>query len=141
MLLAVALCPAAAAASTLENPQPWSFQSGIGVISGWACPATSIGVSIDGATPLNVPYGSARPDTSGVCTTPTSGFGAPLNFNRLGAGLHTAQLSVNGVAQASPISFRVTIPAGEFATGLNRTQSLANFPFAGQSTTLLWQQA
>ena len=36
------LVPAVAQAATLENPQPGSSQSGIGVISGWVCSANQI---------------------------------------------------------------------------------------------------
>ena len=32
----------------LENPQPGSFQSGIGVISGWVCDAQRIDIEFDG---------------------------------------------------------------------------------------------
>ena len=32
----------------LENPRPSSFQSGIGVISGWVCEADEVAIEIDG---------------------------------------------------------------------------------------------
>jgi hypothetical protein len=36
----------------LENPQPDSFQSGIGVISGFVCTATLIEIGFDGTATL-----------------------------------------------------------------------------------------
>ena len=61
------------AQATLENPQPGSFQSGIGVISGWACEAQTIEISFDGG-----PLGKTRKacvetriTALGCCTTGT----------------------------------------------------------------------
>ena len=44
------MAPAAAATSNLENPQPASRQSGIGVVSGWHCTASKIEIEVDGGT-------------------------------------------------------------------------------------------
>ena len=79
-------------AASLENPQPGSFQSGIGLLSGWSCQGPNIGIAIDGNTALKAPYGSARADTASVCgaANTSTGFGLLLNFNTLGAGLHSA---------------------------------------------------
>src|SRR5437762_8766248 len=49
--------------SALEIPQPGSYQSGIGLLSGWSCRGPT-GISIDGQAPLNVPYGAARTDVA-----------------------------------------------------------------------------
>ena len=46
--------------AALENPQPGSYQSGIGLISGWSCQGPSITVSIDGQAPLAMSYGTPR---------------------------------------------------------------------------------
>ena len=35
------------AQATLENPAPNSFQSGLGVVSGWACTANQIEIEFD----------------------------------------------------------------------------------------------
>ena len=93
--------------------------------------------------PLSVPYGSARADTASVCgaANTNTGFGLLINFNTLGAGTHSAQLSVNGVAQGSPIPFIVTVPAGEFLTGALKQVPVSDFPVAGTTTTLTWQQS
>ena len=56
------------AQATLENPQPGSFQGGIGLISGWACTANRIDIEIDGSITLQAAYGTARSDTSATCS-------------------------------------------------------------------------
>ncbi|CAG1012281.1 Hydrazine synthase subunit beta [Burkholderiales bacterium] len=129
-------------AAALENPQPGSFQSGIGLISGWAC-AGPIGVSFDGGPPMMVPQGSPRGDTLGECgiLSQQAGFGLLTNFNLLGAGVHSAQLWLNGSALGNPVSFTVTRPAGEFLSGASKETVVSDFPTPGKSTTLIWQEA
>lgn len=137
------LSPPPAVTSLLENPQPGSFQSGIGLLSGWSCLGPSISVSVDGKAPLTVPYGSARADTAGVCggNNINTGFGLLINFNTLGAGSHTAHLIVNGQAVGTETQFTVTVPNGEFITGVNKEVSVSDFPTPGKTTSLIWQQA
>ena len=129
-------------AAALENPQPASFQSGIGLISGWAC-AGPIAVSVDGAAPIAVPQGSPRGDTLGECGTLSgaAGFGLLTNFNLLGSGTHSAQLFLNGTPLGNPLSFTVTRPAGEFLRGASKETVVNDFPVPGKSTTLIWQEA
>jgi hypothetical protein len=128
---------------SLENPQPASYQSGIGLVSGWSCNQEFIGVSFDGLARINVPYGSGRADTASVCgpLNTNTGFGLLTNFNILGSGSHTAQLYVNGQSFGSPVSFHVTAPAGEFLTGVSKTTTVGDFPSSGRSTNLVWQQS
>ena len=138
--LATVFGASAFAQSSLENPQPSSFQSGIGLISGWSC-VSGVQVLIDGG-PLAVAYGTPRADVASTCGgNPNVGFGLLLNYNTLGGGTHTAQLKVGGVAVGSPISFTVTVPNGEFPLGLSGTVTISGFPSAGKSTTLQWQQS
>lgn len=127
----------------LENPQPGSFQSGIGLISGWSCEGSTITVAIDGATQRGVPYGSSRGDTTSICGASNSntGFGLLFNYNGLGSGTHTAQVFVNGQARGNPVTFTVTAPAGEFLSGFSREITVPNFPTAGRTATLIWQEA
>ena len=51
----------AQAQAFLENPQPGSFQSGIGVISGWVCDAQRIDIELDGVR-TQAAYGTNRGD-------------------------------------------------------------------------------
>ncbi|HEY7902624.1 MAG TPA: hypothetical protein VIH36_04170 [Casimicrobiaceae bacterium] len=135
--------PASAeSASLLENPAAGSFQSGVGLVSGWSCtPGVSVGV--DGGTPVSIPYGSSRGDTAGACGAgnTNTGFGFLLNYNLLGAGAHSAQLFVNGQPQGSPSPFTVTVPAGEFLSGVTKQVTVTDFPVAGKTTVLIWQQS
>jgi hypothetical protein len=127
-------------AAVLENPAQGSYQSGIGVISGWAC-SGQVGVTIDGM-PLSVPSGSVRADTAIACGGGTNnGFGLLVNFNDFGPGSHTAQLIVNGAPSGDPSTFTVTVPQGEFITGVSKTVTVTDFPASGQTTTLVWQQS
>jgi hypothetical protein len=129
--------------ASLENPQPSSFQSGIGLLSGWSCQGPNIGISIDGKPMLQAPYGSGRADTASVCgaTNISTGFGLLFNFNTLGAGLHSAQLNVNGVTLGTPTQFTVSVPAGEFLTGASKQITVQDFPVIGKATVLIWQQS
>ena len=121
-------------AAALENPQPGSFQSGIGLISGWAC-AGPVAISFDGAAPVTVPQGSPRGDTLSECGTlsKVAGFGLLTNFNLLGAGSHSAQLWLNGAPLGGPASFTVTRPAGEFLTGASKETVVSDFPTPGRT--------
>lgn len=131
------------AVASLENPQPASYQSGIGLLSGWSCEGPSIALSIDGGASLGVPYGSSRADTASLCGAgnTNTGFGLLFNFNTLGTGSHTVQLFVSGQAQGGAVTFNVVVPGGEFLSGVERQVAVADFPFAGKTTGLLWQQA
>ena len=50
----------------LENPGALSFQSGIGVLSGWVCAADAVEIELNGV-PQEAAYGTERLDTAGVC--------------------------------------------------------------------------
>ncbi len=55
------------AQATLENPAPGSFQSSIGLVSGWKCTAGTLTFTIDNGPPAQLVYGSSRLDTQSVC--------------------------------------------------------------------------
>jgi hypothetical protein len=126
--------------ASLENPASGSYQSGIGLISGWSCQGPTT-VTVDGVS-IAAPYGGPRADTAGNCGgSSNNGFGLLVNYNNFGAGTHTAQLYVNGVARGSPSFFTVTVPSGEYMTGLSKSVTVPNFPSAGRTTTLIWQES
>ena len=59
----------------LENPGVNSFQSGIGVLSGWVCAAETVEIEI-GDLPVQVAgYGTERLDTAGCVATRTTALG------------------------------------------------------------------
>ena len=59
-LLSIVCVRPAWAQATLENPKPDSYQSGLGIISGWVCEASRIQVRFNGGPPVNAAYGTDR---------------------------------------------------------------------------------
>ena len=129
----------------LENPQPGSFQSGIGVISGWVCEADQVVIEFErpGGTVRREPasYGTSRTDTEDICEYPDSGFGLLWNWNKLGPGKHTVRAMVDGVVLAEHTLIVTTLGLGEFPRGLRGDYELEDFPNMGDTTRLLWQEA
>ena len=132
-----------ASQARLGNPQPHSFQSGIGVISGWACHAEEIVIELNG-DPQQAAYGTPRADTRAACGDTNNGFGLLVNWNNLGAGTHTVRALIDDVEFANT-TVRVTTlapgEAGKFLSGLSGTVVVPNFPRPGEDTTLRWEQA
>ena len=139
LLLSIVVSPVYAR-QTLENPQPDSFQSGVGVISGWACNARRIEISFNGGARLRAGTGTLREDTRGVCGDTNNGFGLLYNWNRLGDGVHTVTAYADGVEFAS-VQVIVTTLGEEFLRGASGTFPLTDFPTPGSRRTLRWQQA
>jgi hypothetical protein len=52
----------------LEDPQPGSFQSGVGLIRGWVCSASRVEVEVIGQGTLPAVYGEPRSDTNAACS-------------------------------------------------------------------------
>lgn len=127
--------------AVIENPSPGSAQSGVGLISGWACVADRVEISIDGQERIHVGGESGRGDVVSVCGHGHAGFSQLLNFNLLGAGEHTLQLFVKGVAIGEPTRFTVVIPAGEFIRGLKREAVITDFPSAGKNAIIDWRES
>ena len=137
----------------LENPSPYSFQSGIGVISGWVCEAEEVEITLGDLPPQLAVYGTERTDTvytaagEVLCGDTDNGFGLLFNWNRLGEGEHTVIARVDG-EELGRTQVRVTTlgladAAGEeiaFVQGIVGTCTATDFPMEGQSVTLEWQQ-
>src|SRR5215510_3064621 len=125
----------------LENPQPASFQSGIGVISGWKCStAGPLSVQFDTGPLYTAAYGTIREDTQGVCGDTNNGFGLLWNWNRLSDGQHTVSVFDNGVLFASA-AVTVTTLGEEFRRGLSGNCALESFPNVGKEAVLQWQES
>ena len=131
---------------SIDNPANNSFQSGIGVLSGWACNVATVEVFFDSngreLGPIEAGYGTERGDTASVCGTDNTdtGFGLLFNWNLLGDGDHTARIVIDGVEFARR-EFTVTTLGGEFRTGLQARAQVADFPGAGETITLEWEQS
>ncbi len=129
----------------LENPQPGSFQSGVGVISGWVCEAEEVEIVFENGTTgetLSLPagYGTSRTDTQEVCGDSDNGFGLLWNWNKLGPGEHVVRAFVDG-EEMGWARLWVTTLDEEFRRGLAGQYTLPDFPAEGQTVTVEWQEA
>ena len=110
----------------LENPGPGSFQSGIGLFSGWVCDASQIEIEINDRTRLQAAYGTIRSDTAGVCGDTDNGFGLLFNWNLLGDGTHTVRALADG-REFDSATFTVTTLGTEFLTGVRGRRGWRTF--------------
>ena len=128
----------------LENPPPGSFQSGVGVISGWVCDAERIEIVFNPGTATEetwrAGYRTTREDTEGVCNDINNGFGLLFNWNRLGDGEHTVQAKADGEVFGSA-TVRVTTFDTEFLRDVGKHARLQNFPNPGTDLIVAWQQS
>ena len=124
----------------LENPGAASFQSGIGLISGWTCAAEAVEIVLNGE-PQEAAYGTARLDTAGVCGDTDNGFGLLFNWNLLGDGEHEVVALVDGVElDRATVTVTVTTLGAEFLRDVRGTCTAADFPTMDETVTLAWQQ-
>lgn len=133
--------PEAPAATTgqLENPAAGSFQSGIGIVSGWVCDANAVQIRIDGGAPLAAAHGTARGDTQEICGDSDNGFALLFNWNLLDDGVHTIEARADGQVIGTA-SFTVTTLGVPFLRGASGKFDLADFPEDGSSVELTWSE-
>ena len=123
----------------LENPGHNSFQSGVGVLSGWVCEAETVEITIGDFAPQAAAYGTERVDTAGVCGDTANGFGLLFNWNLLGDGEHDVVAFVDG-EELGRTTVRVTTLGAEFLRGAEGECTVEDFPTMGEMVTLEWQQ-
>ena len=123
----------------LENPGPASFQSGIGVLSGWMCEAEEVRLTIGDLAPQVASYGTERHDTEPLCGDADTGFGLLFNWNRLEDGEHTVVASVDGV-ELGRATVTVTTLGTDFLREAEGECVVEDFPMMGEMRTLVWQQ-
>ena len=126
----------------LESPFSGSFQSGIGLFSGWVCDASQVEIEIDGDPTLTfmAGYGTHRIDTTGVCGDSDNGFGLLWNWNLLGDGTHTVRALADGV-EFDRATFTVTTLGTEFVRDAKGECRVPDFPTPGETVTLEWQES
>ncbi len=138
---AVAVSPPTGQNGVLENPAGGSFQSGISVISGWVCEAGRVELEINAIHRLAAASGTGRADTAEACGNDgNNGFGLLFNWNLIGDGEHTIRALADGV-EFSRATFIVTTLGEEFVRGASGQAVVADFPRAGETVTLDWQQS
>ena len=130
--------------SSVENPRPASFQSGLGVISGWVCEADGVTIEIEQETgevvELAAAYGTERADTAAICGDTDNGFGLLVNWNLLGDGDHVVVVRVDGIELGrAPVT--VTTLGAEFIEGLAGSFVIEDFPRAGEQVRVVWQES
>ena len=123
----------------LENPGPHSFQSGIGVISGWVCDADTVELAIGTAGRQPAAYGTERLDTLAACGDTANGFGLLFNWNLLGEGAHEVVAFVDG-EELGRATVRVTTLGAEFLRDVEGECVVEDFPMPGETVLLEWQQ-
>ena len=134
----------------LENPQPGSFQSGVGVISGWVCEAERIDIVFNPGTAeeetWRAGYKTTRPDTEYtpegevLCGDTDNGFGLLFNWNRLGDGQHTVSARADRV-EFGRATVTVTTFGEEFLEDVGKHARLEDFPETGTDLIVAWQQS
>ena len=122
----------------LENPGADSFQSGVGILSGWVCEAAVVEIELNGM-PQEAAYGTERLDTAGVCGDTDNGFGLLFNWNLLSDGEHEVVALVDGV-ELGRATVTVTTLGAEFLRDVTGTCEAEDFPAMGRTVTLEWQQ-
>lgn len=125
----------------IEIPADGSTISGVGIFSGWVCRGDLIEILIDGVERSRVGSGTARDDTEPVCGRSSTGYSLLINFNRLGAGAHEAQLIVDGAVLDETTFEVVSLGEAPFLRGLDGVCDVPGFPTAGSTTTVRWSQA
>ena len=131
--------------AALGNPAPNSPQSGIGLVSGWACDASEVIIEFafaDGRV-MTFPaaVGTQRPDTIPNCGHADTGFGLTWNWNIMGDGTHTVRAYVDGVLLDKRTVTVTTLGLGDdFPEDLSGHYVLQNFPKPGDTTPIEWSQ-
>ena len=140
---------------SIESGQVAVPQSGIGVISGWACKADWIEIVIYDLSKqegeagyrrsYTAAYGTERLDTEGVCGDTDNGFGLLFNWNNLGDGEYLVVTVIHGRGSQGLIALpharvKVTTLGEEFLRGAKGEYVLEDFPELGQSVTVEWLQ-
>jgi hypothetical protein len=124
----------------LENPQPNSAQSGIGVVSGWQCDAQSVEFQIDDGRLVPIAYGTERKDTEPVCGDVDNGFVFLLNYSGMGDGWHLITVYSDGEPFGAAAFFVKTL-GDKFVRGLEAVVEVPDFPYPGDTAVLRWDEA
>lgn len=137
---ALALSCSVFAEGRLETPADGSGISGKALFSGWHCDAGSIEIELPSGTLLPAATGTIRGDLNTRCGKSDVGFGLLFNMAELGEGEQTVTAYADGVEFATS-TFTVTkLSTGNYLSGASKTIEVADFPTAGNTVTLAWEQ-
>ncbi len=141
----------------LGNPSDGGVRSGVGLISGWVCAANEVEIRIFNAQnnrrvrTLDAAYGTSRPDVpqNSNCTNANAGFGMTYNFNHLPEGEYRIGAYADGTTRIGAehtfevvhlVEFSAT-DTDRFLQGLDGECIVTDFPAAGETTMLEWEQS
>ena len=128
----------------LEVPAPGSTMNGIGLISGWSCLGGTLEAEISDAngdmSTVSLSHGTSRADTESVCGDSDNGFSATVNWSLFAAGAKTIRLIQNGEEVGAARDFSVLPFGTEFISGASGMCSIGDFPTAGESATVEWDE-
>ncbi len=130
----------------LENPQPGSHQSGLGVISGWVCDADEVIIRVlnldtGSIAYLDAAYGTQRLDTREVCGDINNGFGVLFNWNvGVEDGPRRVSIHVDGEV-LDEVHITVTTLGEEFLRGASGEYTLHGFPRPDTNVTVRWDES
>ena len=118
--------------------------SGIGLISGWSCLGGTLEAEISDAngdmSTVALSHGTSRADTESVCGDRDNGFSATVNWSLFDAGAKTIRLLQNGEEVGAARDFSVVPFGTEFISGASGMCSIGDFPTAGESATVEWDE-
>ena len=140
----------------LEIPKAGSFQSGIGLLSGWVCEADGVELVIDGANGTQRPeaaYGTDQADKAEteegaeICGARDNGFGLLFNWNLLlinaaplrDSGVFTVRALADGV-EFGWVTFTVTTLGEKFLEDVTGETVVEGCPTPGETVCLKWQE-
>jgi hypothetical protein len=122
-----------------ESPQAGGVESGRALVRGWACAVGTIRAELDGM-PLDLPYGSEREDTLGVCNDIDNGYALAINWADYGDGSHQIRLLLDDVPIETR-TFQIATPGGQgTVSGVQRQHAIADFPHPGDRLSLQWSE-
>ncbi len=128
----------------LEVPASGATMSGIGLISGWSCLGGTLEAEISdangGMSTVSLSHGTSRVDTESVCGDRNNGFSATVNWSLFDAGPKTIRLIQNGEEVGAARDFSTIAFGREFISGASGMCSVGDFPTAGESATVEWDE-
>lgn len=125
----------------IENPGHMSYESGVGIISGFHCTADKVKIIVDDREVGLAYVGTNRADAKSLCGKEEVGFAYLINFNSLSPGEHKIKLLHNDVMFATATFFTKRSGGQEFAKGLKRRFRIDGFPSRAQGAEIVWVES
>lgn len=125
----------------IENPGHMSYESGVGIISGFHCTAETVEIKIDDRKIGTAFVGTNRLDAKSLCGKEEVGFSYLINFNSLKPGEHRIELLSGSQVFAAATFFTKRSGGQEFIKGAKRRYRQNEFPTPTQGAELIWVES